>query len=182
MDLRVWLVALTMLGFPLAVFLGAGYTVQELSGRIPKHGERGLGMRFGYDAATIERVWTPDDPAKRKRAIDGERLFLKLDLLFPIFYGFALATGILIGLAAAGFPSGSSLALVPVAVSVVADWTENAAQLRLLAEFEARRQLSASLVQIASAATVTKLLALIVSMATVVGLAVNLVVLAMHRP
>lgn len=87
----------------------------------------------------------------------SEQHFLKIDLFFPVFYGAALVTSLLMVWEMLGRPFSPAWILAPVAITAVADWTENLVQLAQLARFTNDKPLQASWIQLASLATILKL-------------------------
>jgi hypothetical protein len=162
--------AVVVLALPVIVFVAGALIMQTLSGRKPQADDRKpLNQRFGgYDSAAVSRHWTI---LREDNALDAERSFLKLDLVFPLLYGGALAASLLIAWQALGLPFGRAWLIAPVAVTVLSDWTENLVQLGQLRRFMESKALQASLIQIASAATILKLLFFTVSFLMVVGFA-----------
>jgi hypothetical protein len=158
---------LSSLWLPTLVYVGAGLVMIKLSGhdyvkerlnqKAASEDRRGLNMRLrGYDTDAVARQWSALD----ERALQSERRFLQLDLAFPLFYGGALA----IALRQAWMASGRSFpGMVPIAVialTMIADWTENLIQLSQLRLFEEHGAggLQDVPIQIASAATTVKIL------------------------
>jgi hypothetical protein len=158
--------AMLLLTFPAIVFIGGAYIMSKLSGReyVTDHlrdtlhpaDAKLLNQRLtGYDVEGVSRHWGALDDESRTI----ERHFLEMDLVFPFVYGAALAGALLFAWAALGRPCHPLWLLLPIAVTVVADWIENLAlmrQLRLYAE-SGKAGLEAGGIQIASAATMTKL-------------------------
>lgn len=151
--------AVVMLLLPAAVFFGGGWIMAKMSGRVLMKQEKPLNQRFGYDVEAVQRAWQAFD----ERALGAERRFLELDLVFPFLYGGALATGLLLGWASLGRRFNPAWLLVPIAITLLADWTENLVQLGQLSRFSAGQVLQKSWIQVASTATATKLLFLCVS-------------------
>jgi hypothetical protein len=133
-----------------------------------------LNMRFGYDVATAQAVWSSlDNPAVQ----DSEQRFLMFDLVFPLVYGAGLAAGLLLAWSAAQRPMDPKWLIALVGITILADWTENLTQLQQLRQFIVEQRLDAGWIGVASAATMVKLTFFIAS-----GLAiVILVIVALYR-
>ena len=120
-----------------------------------------------YDAEETARVWNVIDGTPGGR--EAERAFLRLDLIFPIFYGGALTLSVLMlarVLGANGLPW-----LTPVVIGVVADWTENTIHLRQFGAFDgAAASLDAGLIQLAGYATAVKLVFVVLSLLLILAL------------
>jgi hypothetical protein len=159
--------SLRSIGLPILVLAGGAVIMSILSGHDyvsrqlrenadPKD-RTPLNMRFlGYDADAVARHWSVFD----ERAFQSERRFLQLDLAFPIFYGAALAVALWQAWSAAGASFSSVWIVLLVAVTMIADWSENLihlSQLRLYME-SGNTGLQPGWVQIASVATTVKLL------------------------
>ena len=118
--------------FPLSVFLGGIATMSKLTGH--DHVTRQLRSKLhpkdakplqerlaGYDLEDVSRLWGALDD----NAYAIEQLYLKIDLVFPFFYGAALTSALLIAWSALGRPFHVFWLLSPIAISVAADWAEN---------------------------------------------------------
>jgi hypothetical protein len=130
---------------------------RRLADAAPPVDRKPLNMRVtGYDAAAVRRHWGALDP----RALAAVRGLLKLDLIFPLVYGAGLAVGLLLAWSSLERPFSRAWLVLPVAITMVADWTENVVQLHQLARFQASaaHPLHAGMIRIASVATVVKLL------------------------
>src|SRR5262249_22963774 len=66
----------------------------------------------------------------------GERRFLELDLVFPFLYGGVFAAALLAAWIQLGRPCDPVWVVLPVIVTVVADWTENLVQLGQLGRYQ----------------------------------------------
>lgn len=91
---------------------------------------------------------------------------------FPFFYGAALATSLLILWALLGRSFNPGWVLAPVVITLLADWTENLVllvQLRRYAESGARG-LNAGWIQVASVATILKLVFFVASSLLIVAI------------
>ena len=135
--------AIILLALPTVVFIGGAYVMSKLSGsdyvmqQFPKDSKdgKGLGLRFfGYDLEAVSRRWSVLNEDARK----FEQRGLEIDLVFPFLYGGALACSLLLAWAALGRPFQPVWLILPVAITVVADWTENLLQLSQLRLFNHR--------------------------------------------
>jgi hypothetical protein len=154
--------ALVMLAIPVLAFLGGGWIVTKRSGReivleqIRKTNQKPLNQRLTYDKEAFRTYWSALDGAARQ----AEQRFLELDLVFPFLYGGALAASLLLAWAALGRPFNPAWLLAPVAITLLADWTENLVQFDQVHRYLAGGEtaLQADWVRIASIATTLKLL------------------------
>lgn len=103
-----------------------------------------------YDAATAKARW---DTLRAHKLEGMEREVLLLDLGFPVLYGAAFATALLIAHRALDWQLGTAMLLAPVALGVAADWAENAIQLTQLD----RTPIDPGWIQVAATATLLKL-------------------------
>ncbi|ACM21531.1 hypothetical protein Geob_3188 [Geotalea daltonii FRC-32] len=121
--------------------------------------QKPLNQRYcGYDAAAVGRHWGTLD----QTALQVEKCSLRLDLVFPLFYGAAFFASLLLAWAALGSPFHFSWLAAPVGIAVLADWAENSLQLMQLQHFidEGASGLQQCYIRIASAATIIKLYAI----------------------
>ena len=173
--------ALVLLALPTVIIVGADLVIAKLSGRqqvksrlrnLPAAADRRmLGMRLcGYDADEVSRHWGALAPD----TFQPVRTALELDLIFPFFYGGAIAAALLAAWVALERPFPPVWLILPVAITMVADWTENFIQLGQLSRFEASGEagLHRGWIQIASLATTTKLVFYFGSSLLLVGLVV----------
>ena len=141
----------------MSILSGHGYVRNQLREKAEPEDRKGLNMRIlGYDIKAVERHWAALD----ERALRSERRFLELDLIFPTFYGVALAFAFWRAWRAAGTAFLPLWIIIVVAITMIADWTENLthlSQLHLYME-SGPAGLQPESIQIASAATVIKLL------------------------
>jgi hypothetical protein len=153
---RTFVTAIVMIALPVVVFLGGGWIMNKWSGRQRVPGKTPLNMKWHYDIADVKERWG----ALNEAGLRAEKKFLELDLVFPFLYGGALAAGLLLGWAALGRPFHPAWLVAPVAVTLLADWTENLVQIGQLNRWLARGKdaLQASSIQIATTATTLKLL------------------------
>jgi hypothetical protein len=184
----LFLRAIILLAVPVLVFAGGAYLIGKLSDRqtvtnqlktapIEDKDKNPLGLRFcGYNSAAVGRHWGALDP----NALGLERRSLELDLMFPFFYGAALAGALLCAWATLSRPLPPAWLLLPVAITVVADWIENLVQLGQLRLFNASHEagLQSGWIRIASAATVTKWLFSAVASLLLIYLTVRMIVRA----
>ena len=164
---QMFLAALRAVWLPAVVFLGGALIMRILSGHdyvdkqlreqaVPED-RTPLNMRFlGYDTDAVARHWGVFD----ERALQSERKFLQLDLGFPLFYGAALAIALWQAWTASGKPFSAAVLVALVAVTMIADWTENLIQLSQLQLFaqHGKEALQPGQIRIASAATIVKLI------------------------
>ena len=182
--------AIVLLALPTLVLPGGVYVMAKLSGqaevtqRLLDHAQpedrKGLGLRlFGYDLEAVSRRWAALDPDTRKL----ERRALELDLVFPFLYGGALAAALLLAWAALDRPFRPVWLILPVAITVIADWIENLIQLGQLRLFDASAHaaLRSGWIQIASVATTTKLFFYSGSSLLLIGLVAWIVVCGLAR-
>jgi hypothetical protein len=179
---------ITMLGLPLAVFLGGiwvllklsnrDYVTQQLRQSAAPEDQKPLQQRLGYDTDAVNRHWGALD----NTALGLERRFLKLDLVFPFLYGAALSTSSLRAWATLGRPFRRVWLMAPVAVTVLADWTENLVQLGQLRHYTEGGEagLQPGWIRIASAATILKMLFFVGAWLFLVGLVINVVIRALR--
>jgi len=112
--------------------------------------------RGPYDRAYATTYWRTLAAAPSvggHAPLASERFLLKLDLLFPLVYGGALAAGLWCSAQALGRPGPGAWLMLAVLLMMVADWTENLVQLAELSRFTATGQASAGWIALASAAT-----------------------------
>lgn len=157
--------AIFMVALPAAVFSGGVLIMKKVSGyqevedqasSIPNPCDRKpLDQRFGYDAGAVDRYWG----ALNKDARAAEQHFLEVDLVFPFLYGGALAASLLLAWSMLGRPFSPAWIMVPVALTMLADWTENLVQLAQLRRYSTggAQALQAGWIRVASAATSLKL-------------------------
>ena len=156
---------------PIAVFLIFGKLMTTISNRnhvidvlknIPRKDDRKpLNMRpGGYDVEAVARHWQAIVDDESGLAIKAEDLFLRLDLVFPLIYGGAFVTSFLMLQQNSNVRFDLLLAIVPVTITVLADWTENLIQINQLNRFEKEgaTALQAAAIGVASVATRIKLL------------------------
>ena len=159
--------AIMLLTLPTLVFYGGVQIMSKLSGRadvtkqlrekLNASDAKPLNQRVtGYDLEAVRRHWTVLDQTART----SEERFLEMDLVFPFFYGGALAGALLMAWAMLGRPFHPGWLLAPIAITVAADWIENLVQIRQLRRYaeSGTAGLQSGWIQIASAATMIKLI------------------------
>lgn len=182
--------SIVLLALPTAVFICGVYVMSKLSGReqvtqrlrdyAKAEDRKPLGLRIGgYNVAAVNRHWGALDPHMLKL----ERRALELDLVFPFFYGGSLAAALLLAWVALDRPFHPVWVILPVAITVAADWIENLVQLGQLRLFDAgvKDGLRSGWIQIASAATTTKLVFYSGSSLLLIGLVAWMVVSGVAR-
>ncbi len=154
--------------FPIFAFLVAGYAIELVTNRsiaiknLPDGMPKTLNMRpLGYDKTTFTNFYKALNEDGRK----VEQLFLELDLIFPFLYGGALAASLLLVWIMLEKPFSPAWFLVPVAIILIADWTENLIHLGQIGKFinAGTTGLSSFWIGIASFATVLKIWTIIAS-------------------
>ena len=150
-----WSKALTLFAFPALVLVGGSLLINWLGRSVLATGEKPLYMRSGYSSQDVGKYW---DALNQAKVLSIESNLLKLDLFFPILYGGALLTSILAVWRTLGQPPFWNLAVIPVWLAVLADWTENSSLLYLLQSYmkDTTASPNAGLVHIASTATILK--------------------------
>jgi hypothetical protein len=154
--------AIFMVALPAAVFFGGVAIMKKVTHHqeaekracsAPNPSDRKpLDQRFGYDAGAVGRYWGAIDGA-----LPAEQHFLEVDLVFPFLYGGALAASLLLAWSTLGRPFSPAWIMAPVAITVLADWTENLVQLAQLGRYCSAQPLQAGWIRVASAATSLKL-------------------------
>ena len=146
--------ALIIIAIPIFVFVGGVWLMSEISGREPPANERSLGLRFGYDADDARKHWG----AFNEKSLHAEQRFLELDLVYPFLYGGALLFSLFMAWTALGRPFNSLCLVVPSLMMMLADWTENVAQLHEMKRFitNPATALSRDWIRVASVATTLK--------------------------
>ena len=114
---RIFLAVTGLLMLPVVVFVGGAWIMSAASGRQTVPNQKPLNQRLGYDTEAVDRYWGALDPPARR----AEQRFLELDLVFPVFYGTALAVSLLIASAMLGGPVHPVWLIVPVVLTVGAD-------------------------------------------------------------
>jgi hypothetical protein len=113
-----------------------------------------MDQRLSYDASTFGRYLSAVGPD----LLPVEQRFLKGDLLFPLVYGGALLASLVILWNAMGRPFHAGWLVLPVGLTIAADWTENVIQLRQIDRFAKLGEagLQPVWIQVASFATAAK--------------------------
>jgi hypothetical protein len=150
----------------LAGWLSGWQDRQEVPQRLKRLGEdeqKPLNQRIrGYDLPEAGRFWEvlKGTLATDRDLLPSEERSLRLDLFFPLLYGAAFAVGLLIVWRNWSPSFAFPWLLLPVAVYILADWTENLTQLKQLRLYRTTgpAALQASAIQVASRATTVKLL------------------------
>ncbi len=157
--------ALLALGFPVVVLLGGDQVLSHASGRAavgkqPFQTEQGvpkpLNLRwFGYGTEAAMEFWAKLGEVGRQ----AEKRFLLLDLVFPLFYGGALAASLWWIWVTLGRPFHPAWIVAPLAMILTADWMENLIQLTQLRRYVSSNEgrIQDLWIQISSCATIIKL-------------------------
>lgn len=135
---------------------------QEVARRLKgldKADRKPLNQRIqGYDRPAVRRFWgalalDPD-------LLPSEERSLRLDLFFPLLYGAAFTASLLLAWRDRERSWAFAGLLIPVAIYMAADWTENLAQLKQLRLYRQKgpNALQPSGIRVASRATSVKLL------------------------
>ena len=157
---------------PYATFRFGSFLLSLLSGRgdrleasrrlktLPDKADRKpLNQRIqGYDLPAVRRSWGA--LARDPDLLPSEERSLRLDLFFPLLYGAAFTVSLLLAWRDRERTFAFAWLLLPVAVYMLADWTENLAQLKQLQRYRQAGPdaLQARGIQVASRATSVKLL------------------------
>jgi hypothetical protein len=169
----IWLPVVAYVGAGLIMIVASGhsYVTKQLEEKAPPNNRTELNMRLqGYDTTDVAQLWGVLD----RRALDSERRFLQLDLLFPLFYGGAFLLALLRVRRDLRKALSPVWLIAPVAITALADWTENLihlAQLRLYLE-QGKEALQAGWIQIASAATIAKIVFFVGTLVLLICLAI----------
>lgn len=170
---RSYLTGAVLFLLPVVVFVGGAWVISSVSGRRPLDDQKPLNQRLGYDTKDVDRYWGALDKSARR----AEQRFLEWDLLFPVFYGTALAVSLLTASATLGGRVRAAWLIVPVVVTVVADWTENLVQLEQFRNYieVGEKGLAGGWIRVASTATIVKLLFFSISSLALLALLVMLI-------
>ena len=177
-----------MIVIPAGVSIGGGALLKRLSGRaavearlatLPEEHRKPLNSRWHYDKPAVEQHWRALD----REALAAETRFLEMDLVYPFAYGGAFFTALLIGWAMLGRPFSPVWLVVPVAVTVVADWVENLTMLSQIRAYTAggAAALDGGRVAFASVATTVKLAGLVALVLFTIGLLLLVIVSAVRQ-
>lgn len=157
--------AFLAVGFPGLVLLGGDRLLSRASGRAAALGHLSDAeqqtpeplnrRRVGSNTDSAKKYWSWLKPAGRQ----AEEKFLTLDLLFPFFYGGALAASLWWVWVTLGQPFHPAWIVAPLAVILTADWTENLIQLAQLRHYLSSDEgrIQDLWVQVSSCATIIKL-------------------------
>ncbi|HDR46440.1 MAG TPA: hypothetical protein ENN94_01925 [Geoalkalibacter subterraneus] len=149
---------LTAIILPTAVFFIGGYLMLNLTGRdafpqtsapesVPLH------FRMGsYNVEQVQAYWNWLGPEGR----GAELRFLHADLVFPVMYGGAILVALLIVSNELGRPLKPQWLVLPVGITVAADWGENLLHWQQLSRFLKDEPVQAAWLQLSSLATTTK--------------------------
>lgn len=173
------LFALLIVGVPVAVSLGVGKAMQVYSGRerlSASGAAKPLYQRWGYTPAEVVAYWKEVSRQASGRGLAVERRFQELDLLYPFVYGGLLAAALLLAWVRLGRGFSPAWVLLPVALLMLCDWTENVVQLAQLTRYEHGKPLASHWIQVASIATMLKLALLGLVGMELIGLAGAIVV------
>jgi len=115
-------------------------------------GELPLYRRFGYSAHEMKKYW---NGLNNGNTLETEWKILRLDLLFPFFYGSALSVSLLSAWSRLGEPFPRLWIFFVVGAAVVSDWIENATQLFLMRGYmnDPNAELNPAAAKVASLAT-----------------------------
>ena len=140
-------------GFAVFKSLHQQQTIDGLLASLPPQHAKPLNQRYGgYNAAKAGIHW--DELRKDPKGIPAARFLLAIDLVFPLVYGAAIAAALVIAWWGFGWKFHPGWLIAPVAVVIVADWTENVLHLSQIDS----ASLSASWIGVASIATQVKLI------------------------
>lgn len=106
-----------------------------------------------YDAEQVRSYWN----WLGYEGCRAEMQFLKADLVFPIMYGGALLVALFIIWIGLGRPFSPRWLVVPVGITVLADWFENLVHWHQLRRFLKEEPIQAVWIQLSSLATMTKI-------------------------
>ena len=172
-----------ILGLPIVFFLIGKSFVEKFSNQ--KHIQDVLKNKFGkdlkplysrfggYDKDEVKLYWKALYPD----AIKDEKRFLYLDLLFPLFYGSALITSILLAWIRLNRPLSLIWFILPVIITMLSDWNENLIQLQQIKRFhslEELENLESEWISVASTATRFKLYFFVISYLLLIGMVISI--------
>ncbi len=171
------------LGFPVVVLLSGDKALSQASGRTAvidhltqgKQGElEPLNRRwFGYGTEAAREYWDWLSSVGRQ----AEIRFLLMDLVFPLFYGGALAASLWWVWVTVGRPFHPAWIVAPLAMVLTADWTENLIQVAQLRHYvlSSEGRIQNLWLQISSCATTIKLWLTLGLYVSLVGLVVRMI-------
>jgi hypothetical protein len=148
------------------------YAAKQWQDNAKKEDGKPLYIRIqGYDADAVAHHWGALHGDQR--ALRSQRLFLQLDLFFPLFYGGALAVSLWRVWTVMDEKFSLTWLFAPLVLTMVADWTENLTQLSQLRRFVevGKTGLQPEWIQIASIATTIKVLLFFVTVVLLIVLA-----------
>lgn len=148
--------ALLAVGFPVVVLPGSDQVLSHAKG-----------------------FWSWLKPAGRQ----AEEKFLIQDLLFPLFYGGALAASLWWVWVTVGRPFHPAWIVAPLAMILTADWTENLIHLAQLRHYVPSNEgrIQSFWIQVSSCATIIKLWLTLGLYVSLVGLVIKLIVSLSER-
>ena len=164
-----------LITLPVIVLFGGAKLMNEMSGRRTVELQKPLFQRLSYNVAAVQSYWTELKDID-KNALENEKVFLKLDLFFPFFYGGAFSASLLMLWIMLDKPISLIWLLMPVAIAITADWTENIIQLGQIQLFMGDQELQPDQVQIASISTFIKIMSIVASSLLLLGLSVCLII------
>ena len=176
-------------GLPAAVLFGGGWVLSHARGRVaagnqPAQTEQDvpkpLNLRWcGYGADAAMEFWAKRGEVGRQ----AETRFLLLDLLFPLFYGGALAASLWWVWVTLGQPFHPAWIAAPLAMILTADWTENLIQLAQLRHYVSSNEgrIQGLWIQVSSCATIIKLWLTSGLYVSLIGLVVKMVLTLSDR-
>ena len=147
------------ISIPVVVFAVFALLMMDLTGRsqFPQTDDPAsmpLNSRIaGYNSTDVAEYW-------HWLGTDGraaERRFLQADLAFPIVYGAGLLAGLFLSSKENSQQIKKVWLVLPVGITVLADWAENLIQLNQFARYTKNIPLQTTWIQIASFATSIKL-------------------------
>jgi hypothetical protein len=144
---------IVLLALPLVSIIGGGWIMTVMSKRQPLI-QKPLGQRIGYNISDVQQCWGVLDC----KAILSEKRFLELDLVFPFVYGGAFTISLLIAWTSLNRPISPLWIMTPLAITILADWMENLAQLGQIKRYIINREigLQSNWIRVASVATTVK--------------------------
>jgi hypothetical protein len=169
-----------ILGLPIVFFLIGKSFVEKFSNQ--KHIQEVLGNKHlkplyvrsgGYNTDEVKLYWKALYPS----AIEDEKRFLYLDLLFPLFYGSPLITSILFAWIRLNRPLSLIWFILPVIITMLSDWNENFIQLQQIKRFhslEELENLEIEWIWVASTATRFKLYFFVISYLLLIGMDISI--------
>jgi hypothetical protein len=170
-------------GLPAAVLSGGDCVLSRASDRMPVGNQptqtkqdipKPLNLRWlGYGVEAALAFWTKLGEVGRQ----AETRFLFLGLLFPLFYGGALAASLWWVWVTLGQPFHPVWIAAPLVIILMADWTENLIQLAQLRHYVSSNEgrFPALWIQVSSFATIIKLCLMVGLYAGLIGLVVKMV-------